>query len=70
MIARYIVLFLVACAIVGKLLTRSRDQNNKRFDSGSPLNQRPWTRAGSMVDPVENPRVVDDGTDFGYKEFG
>jgi hypothetical protein len=65
-IALYIVLFLIACAVVGKLITRSRDHNNTRFGSGFPLDQRP-TR--SMVDPVENPRMVDDGTDFGYKEF-
>ena len=68
MIVFYLVLFLVACAVVGKLLTRSRDANAQRFAKGFSR-QRPWTNSPSVVDPVENPRTVDDGTDFGYREF-
>jgi hypothetical protein len=69
MIFLYIVLFFVACAVVGKWLSRSRDQNAKRFGTGFPRNQRPWGPSRAVADPVENPRMVDDGTDFGYKEF-
>jgi hypothetical protein len=61
MIVLYIVVSLGACALVGKLLTRSRDTNNERFGHGTTSSWGP--------DPVENPRMVDDGTDFGYKEF-
>ena len=69
MIFLYIAAFVVACALVGKLITRSRDNNAKRFGSGFPRNQRPWITSRAHADPVENPRRVDDGTDFGYKEF-
>jgi hypothetical protein len=69
MIFLYIAAFLVACALAGKLVTRSRDDNAKRFGSGFPRNQRPWRSSRAFADPVENPRMVDDGTDFGYKEF-
>jgi hypothetical protein len=69
MIILYIVAFIVACALVGKLVTRSRDNNTKRFGGGFPRGQRPWQHSPDEVDPVENPRMVDDGTDFGYKEF-
>jgi hypothetical protein len=68
-IVLYVALFLAACAIVGKLLTRSSDQNAKRFGAGFPRKQRPWSTSRGDLDPVENPRMVDDGTNFGYKEF-
>jgi hypothetical protein len=69
MIILYIVLFFVACGVIGKLLNRSGDQNAKRFGAGFPRGQRPWGTSRADVDPVENPRMVDDGTDFGYREF-
>lgn len=69
MIILYIVGFIVACALVGKLVTRSRDDSAKRFGGGFPRSQRPWQNSHAETDPVENPRMVDDGTDFGYKEF-
>lgn len=70
MIVLYIVAAVVVCAVIGKLLTRFRDKTARSFAQGFPRNQRPWARnADALLDPVENPRIVDDGTDFGYKEF-
>lgn len=70
MIILYVALFIVACALIGKLLTKARDKNAKSLGGGFPNSQRPWPRnANAAVDPVENPRMVDDGTEFGYKEF-
>jgi hypothetical protein len=63
-----ILVFLVACGIIGKLVTRAGDRNNKSFGSASRLG-RLWRRSLAVPDPVENPRGLDDGTDFGYKEF-
>jgi hypothetical protein len=61
----YIVLGVVACAFVGRLLTGRRDQTA----GSSRSNGRLWPWSNAMVDPVENPRAVDDGTDYGYREF-
>jgi hypothetical protein len=69
MIILYIAVFVVACGFVGKLVARSSDRNAQRFRDQMPRGQRSWTNSLADLDPVENPRSVDDGTEFGYKEF-
>ena len=69
MIFLYIALGVVACAGVGKIATRSSDRNYKRWGQASGGDRRLVKPLPFVVDPVENPRNVDDGTEFGYKEF-
>jgi hypothetical protein len=63
-----IVVFGVACGVLGKIVNRSSDRRNKLYGQGSPQG-RMWRTSLAVPDPVENPRGLDDGTDFGYKEF-
>ncbi len=65
MIFVYIILGVFVCACVGKLLTGRRDQ----IAVSSRSNGRLWSKSNAVVDPIENPRAVDDGTDHGYREF-
>jgi hypothetical protein len=65
----YIALFLVACAVIGKFANRGFDRSAKmtdELDGGTRQNLRP---SPTILDTEENPRNLDDGTDFGYKEF-
>jgi hypothetical protein len=64
-----IVLFGLACGVVGKLVNRSSDRRQQRWNAQSGGDRRLIVPLPSVVDPVENPRNVDDGTDFGYREF-
>jgi hypothetical protein len=65
----YIVLFFVACGFGGKLLNRrsdGRQSMTNELDDGTRERLRPGR---TVLDTTENPRNVDDGTSFGYKEF-
>jgi hypothetical protein len=69
MVFLYIALFLVACVVIGKLANRGFDrsaQMTNELDGGTRQNLRPGP---TVLDTEENPRNVDDGTSFGYKEF-
>jgi hypothetical protein len=69
MIFVYIVLGVFACAILGKLMTRRSDTNQSitnELDDGTRRRLRP---SPAVLDTEENPRNLDDGTSFGYKEF-
>jgi hypothetical protein len=68
-IVLYIVLGLVACAVIGKLANRGFDRNQQttnELDDGTRQRLRPGP---AVLDTEENPRNLDDGTSFGYKEF-
>jgi hypothetical protein len=65
----YIVLGAFACAVLGKLMTRGSDRSQQmtnELDGGTRRRLRPST---TILDTEENPRNLDDGTSFGYKEF-
>jgi hypothetical protein len=65
----YIVLGVFACAVLGKLMTRRRDtgqQITNELDDGT---RRRLSPSATLLDTEENPRNLDDGTSFGYKEF-
>lgn len=69
MIFLYIVLFVFACAVIGKLANRGFDRSanmTNELDGGTRQNLRP---SPAILDTEENPRNLDDGTSFGYKEF-
>jgi hypothetical protein len=67
MVFVYILLFLVVVTAVGKLVNRRGDAAYQRSAKwGSMANFR-FSRFS--VDGEENPRPVDDGTQYGYKEF-
>jgi hypothetical protein len=63
----YIILFFVVAATIGKLINRRSDAANKRTAGRGSLNGFRFSRL--FADPEENPRPVDDGTDYGYREF-
>lgn len=67
MIFVYILLFIIAVPIIGKLINRQGDAAYKRTASRGSMSAFRFSR--SHVDPEENPRAVDDGTEYGYKEF-
>jgi hypothetical protein len=67
MIVVYIVLFLLVVTAVGKLVTRRSDAAYTQSAKWGSMKSFRFSRF--TVDPEENPRPVDDGTDYGYKEF-
>ena len=69
MIILVIVLIGLACGVAGKLVNRSRDRGQQRWNEQSGGDRRLIDPVPGVLDPVENPRNVDDGTDFGYREF-
>jgi hypothetical protein len=69
MVFVYIVLGVFACAVLGKLMNRRSDTNQQitnELDDGTRRRLRPGP---AVLDTEENPRNLDDGTSFGYKEF-
>ncbi len=69
MIILYIFLFFVGCTFIGWIINRSSDKNPKSFATKLSMNHRLFGINQPIIDPVENPRRVDDGTEFGYREF-
>jgi hypothetical protein len=63
----YIILFLLVVTAVGKLVTRRSDAAFTRTAKWGSMTSFRFSRFAA--DPEENPRPVDDGTDYGYKEF-
>jgi hypothetical protein len=67
MIVVYIILFFLVVTAVGKLVSRRSDAAYSRTAKWGSMSSFRFSRFA--VDPEENPRPVDDGTDYGYKEF-
>jgi hypothetical protein len=67
MIFVYIILFIVGAGVIGKLVNRRGDAAYTRSAQWGSMKSFRFSRFA--VDPEENPRPVDDGTDYGYKEF-
>lgn len=67
MIYVYIVIVLILIPVIGKIVNRRNDRFNQQTARWGSMKPFQFTR--SSVDPEENPRVVDDGTQYGYKEF-
>jgi hypothetical protein len=65
----YIFLGLVAVTLIGKLVTRSNDKRRNGIGPAFSMNQRIMGINPGLTDPIENPRQVDDGTNYGYREF-
>jgi len=65
----YIVALIVILAIpvVGVLVNRRGDAAYERTAKWGSM--KPFRFSRTAVDPIENPRPVDDGTQYGYKEF-
>jgi hypothetical protein len=64
----YIVLGVAACAVLGKLMSRrtaTSQQITNELDDGTRRRLRP---SPAFLDTEENPRNLDDGTSFGYRE--
>ncbi len=67
MVYLYVLVVLLAVPGVGVLVNRRSDRAYRdRTRWGS---MKPFRFSRFAVDPEENPRPVDDGTQFGYKEF-
>jgi hypothetical protein len=69
MIILYIVLGLVVCAGIGKIAAHSSDKSVQVYGSPFRPNRRTGRSSIATIDPEENPRAMNDGTDYGYKEF-
>jgi hypothetical protein len=67
MVFVYIILFVVVAAALGKLVNRRGDGAYRRTATFGSMTSFRFSRFG--VDPEENTRPVDDGTEYGYKEF-
>lgn len=67
MVYVYIVIVLILIPVIGKIVNRRSDRFNQQTARWGSMKPFRFTR--SSVDPEENPRVVDDGTQYGYKEF-
>ena len=67
MVFVYIPLFFVVVTAVGKLVNRRGDAAYQRTARWESMKSFRFSR--SSVDGEENPRPVDDGTEYGYKEF-
>lgn len=67
MVVVYIILFFLVAAVIGKLVARRSDAAYRRSARWGSMSSFRFSRFA--VDPEENPRPVDDGTDYGYKEF-
>jgi hypothetical protein len=63
----YIILFVVGAGVVGKLVNRRGDQVYSQTARWGSMKGFRFSR--TSVDPEENPRPVDDGSSYGYKEF-
>jgi hypothetical protein len=67
MVYLYLLIIVIAVPIVGVLVNRRSDGAYRRTARWGSMKPFGFSRFG--VDPVENPRPVDDGTQYGYKEF-
>jgi hypothetical protein len=67
MIFVYILLVVILVPVIGKLVNRRNDAAYKRTAKWGSMSGFRFSRFS--VDPEENPRPVDDGTQYGYKEF-
>jgi hypothetical protein len=67
MVFIYIFSFFVVVTVIGKLVNRRGDQAYQRTAKWGSM--KPFGFSRFSVDPEENPRPVDDGTQYGYKEF-
>jgi len=67
MVFVYIILFFIVAAVIGKLVNRRSDAAYKRTARWGSMKSFRFSRFN--VDSEENPRPVDDGTQYGYNEF-
>jgi Na+-transporting methylmalonyl-CoA/oxaloacetate decarboxylase gamma subunit len=67
MVFVYVLLFVIVVPVIGKLVNRRSDAAYKRTARWGSMAHFRFSRF--HVDPEENPRPVDDGTQYGYKEF-
>jgi hypothetical protein len=63
----YIIGFFIVAALVGKRVNRRGDAAYRRTAQWGSMKSFRFSR--TSVDGQENPRPVDDGTQYGYKEF-
>jgi hypothetical protein len=68
-IVLYIALFLVGCVALGKLINRRSDHAQSMKNELDGGTRRRLEPTSTIADTEENPRNLDDGTSFGYKEF-
>jgi len=67
MIFVYLLLFVIVVPVIGKLVNRRSDAASQRTARWGSMARFRFSRF--QVDPEENPRPVDDDTQYGYKEF-
>jgi hypothetical protein len=67
MVFVYILLFIIVVPVIGKRVSRRSDAAYQRSAKWGSM--KPFRFSRFNVDPEENPRPVDDGTQYGYKEF-
>jgi hypothetical protein len=67
MVFVYILLFIIVVPVIGKLVNRRSDATYQRTARWGSMGSFRFNRF--HADPEENPRPVDDGTHYGYKEF-